>query len=403
MRALRAVLLLACAALPSCTFVKLKREVKRIDRTAYVTGTLAGELTESTPLYVVHLVAEKRRAVHRLIPSLPEYGLLVKLAEVNDVAAFADLDGDAVYDPGEPCAFIGGLENLEPMSQSAVELPPLVLRKDARLPVAVDLRFARPAQGTTLGEVVSLDEPRYSEDRVSEGMWSPLKATARVDYGLQFVGPHQPGRTPVLFIHGIKDSPRAFAKLIASLDTTRFEPWVVYYPSGLRVPVLAQVLAGQLVRAKETFKVERLYIVAHSMGGLVARGTLLELEQKGELGLIAGLVTLSTPFGGHPSAKFALDYAPSAVPSWIDLAPGSKFLQQLDATPVNKRVPHHLFFTFGGRRDRWEENNDGVVSLPSQLTPSAQAGATSLHGFNLSHAEVLTSPDVASTLWSLLR
>jgi pimeloyl-ACP methyl ester carboxylesterase len=397
----RALVGLAAACLGTgCAFVKLKGEVDRINKAAWVLGSLGGELEAEAPMYVVHLVGQKKRAIQRLLPTTPEFDLVVRLGEVNDVAAFQDLDGDLIYDPGEPCAF-SHLEALESLGKAAVELPPLQLVRGELLPVTLDLSHARSSQGGTVGEVVPLTDPRYGDDRVSEGMWTPLRATRRGDHGIHFLEPHQAGRLPVLFIHGINGSPRNFEKLLQHLDRTKYEPWVAYYPSGIRLPVLSQILAQLLLRARETYGVQRVFVVAHSMGGLIARAALQLLSEKNESALIAGLVTLDTPWGGHPSAAIAVERAPEAVPSWIDLAPGSKFLRALPQP--NPRVPHHLFFGYGGRVSRYDENNDGVVTVESQLARWAQEQATTLIGFDESHMGMLQSAEVEAKLWPLIR
>ncbi|MFT3711346.1 MAG: alpha/beta fold hydrolase [Archangium sp.] len=395
------LLLLLLPLTSSCAFVKLKGEVDRINKAAWVLGALDGELDAEAPMYVVHLVGQKKRAIQRLLPTTPEFDLVVRLGEENDVAAFQDLDGDSIYDPGEPCGFMR-LASLESLGKAAVELAPLKLERSVLLPVTLDLRHVKSSIGGTVGEVVPLTDPRYDEERVSEGMWTPLRATKRGDHGIHFLEPHQAGRLPVLFIHGINGSPRNFEKMLEHLDRTKFEPWVAYYPSGIRLPVLAQILAQLLLRAKETYGVDRIFIVAHSMGGLIARSAIQQLSEKNQSSLIAGLVTLDTPWGGHPSAATAIERAPEAVPSWIDIAPGSKFLRSLPQ-PQPRGVPFYLFFGVGGRVSRYDENNDGVVTVESQLTRWAQDQAVQIIGFDTNHMGVLQSAEVESKLWPLLR
>lgn len=386
--------------LSGCSFVHLKREVQRINKTAYVLGSLTGELDPNAPIYLVHLVGTKKRSVQRLTPQYPEFDLLVRLGEANDVEAFQDLDGDLIYDPGEPCGYLTKLDNLESLGKAAVELPPLKLEKETALPVTLDLDTARTTNGGTLGEVVPLSDARYDEERVSEGVWTPLRATRRGGWGIHFLEPHKQGRIPVLFIHGIHGSPRNFEQLIAHLDREKYEPWVAYYPSGIRLPVLSQILAGLLARVKDSVGVDRIFIVAHSMGGLVGRGALLQLAEKGDASPVAGLITLGTPWGGHPGAAFAVENAPEAVPSWIDMAPKSKFLRSLEQ-PMG--VPQYLFFGIGGRSMKYDDNNDGVVTVASQLPRWAQDQSRAVVGFNESHMGILNSAEVEAKLWPLLK
>ncbi|MFO0600217.1 MAG: hypothetical protein U0228_33215 [Myxococcaceae bacterium] len=390
----------ALCLVTGCAFVKLEREVKRIANTAYLQGQVSGALTPGAPIYVVHVVEGKKLSAQRLIPALPEFALLVRVGVKNQVAAFQDLDGDRFYDRDEPSAFVDGLE-LRPVSEGTVDLPPLELQTQTPLKLLLDLRTTATSTGAVVGELVSLDDPRFDDERVQEGLWSPLKATSRNDYGLQLLEPHQAGRIPVLFVHGINGSPRNFKKLIERLDRTKYEPWVASYPSGLRLPVLAEILAGQLQSARDTFHVDALHVVAHSMGGLVAKGALLQLADKNEAGFIKSFVTLATPWGGHPRAQFALDYAPEAVPSWIDLAPKSRYLASLER-PLPSSIKVSLYFAVGKRSDSLDGNNDGVVPLASQLPTWAQDQASVIYGFDVGHADLPRASELATKLWNSL-
>src|SRR5207244_7410145 len=78
-------------------------------------------------------------------------------------------------------------------------------------------------------------------------------------------------RTPILFVHGIGGYPTEFKYLVGKLDRRRFQPWFAYYPSGLDLDRVADGFARwmQVLQVRCGFR--RLVVVAHSMGGLVAR------------------------------------------------------------------------------------------------------------------------------------
>ncbi len=95
-----------------------------------------------------------------------------------------------------------------------------------------------------------LEEKRFSRDAASEGLWHPRRFIDRENAGIYFSSRTDPKRTPVLFVHGYDGSPRDFAYLIAQLDGTRFQAWVYNYPSGLRLPMVAEHLeVGALAAA----------------------------------------------------------------------------------------------------------------------------------------------------------
>lgn len=324
----------------------------------------------------------------------------MKVAEANDVVAFQDLDDDRKLGAGEPLARLDGLGGLQVVGRTAATLPPLSLDPATPRPeLSLDFTDQANEAQSTVGQVVPLSDARFDDDRVSEGMWAPLTAAAKGGYGLHFLAPHAPGKVPVVFVHGIAGSPRNFEPVLAALDHTRFEPWLVYYPSGIRLPLLSKLLAEMMVRAASDLGVKKMVVVAHSMGGLVARGALEELVTRGQGDLVDRFITLATPWGGHATAAVGVEMAPQAVPSWLDLVPGSPFLQSLER-PLP--MPFHLLFAVGGRGDRLPTNNDGVVAVASQLAPWAQAEAVRTWGFDCGHVGILGNEAALAKLNELL-
>jgi len=106
--------------------------------------------------------------------------------------------------------------------------------------------------------------------------------------GLYLIEPYQPGKIPVVFIHGLMSSPDTWVQMINSLKNDpmirkRYQFWFYSYSSG--VPVLASAgnLRKALLAAREELgttpealaNFDRMVLVGHSMGGLVTR-TLLQ-------------------------------------------------------------------------------------------------------------------------------
>jgi hypothetical protein len=88
--------------------------------------------------------------------------------------------------------------------------------------------------------------------------------------------------------------------------------------------------------------------------------------------------------------------APVVAPSWYDVAPRSPFLRSLLEPELPPSISQDLLFSYAGRSRLVRGNNDGVVTLESQLEPRAQAQARKVRGFNESHSGILRSPDVAA-------
>jgi len=202
----------------------------------------------------------------------------------------------------------------------------------------------------------------------------------------------------VLFVHGALGNPNNFRALINSLDRNRFQAWVAYYPTAVRLDIVGGALGRWLQALEVEYGFQRLGLVAHSMGGLVARSYLAG-DPYGLGGTIDALtfVSIATPWQGHAAAALGVARAPVPAPSWFDMAPGSPFLNRLLASPLPPCAVHDLYFAYGGSR-RSRTANDGVVTVASQLDLRAQDQARRVVGFDAQHAAVLDSPTVADEL-----
>ena len=106
--------------------------------------------------------------------------------------------------------------------------------------------------------------------------------------GLYLIEPYQPGKIPVVFIHGLMSSPDTWVQMINSLKNDpmirkRYQFWFYSYSSGAPVLASAGNLRKALLAAREELATtpetrasfDRMVLVGHSMGGLVTR-TLLQ-------------------------------------------------------------------------------------------------------------------------------
>jgi len=100
---------------------------------------------------------------------------------------------------------------------------------------------------------------------------------------LFFVGRYDPGKTPVLFVHGLRSGPSIWKNAVNDLMSdpdlrSKYQPLCFAYPSNLPIPSSAARLRQLLVRARNTLDAphrnpgfDRMIIVGHSMGGLLSR------------------------------------------------------------------------------------------------------------------------------------
>jgi pimeloyl-ACP methyl ester carboxylesterase len=252
-----------------------------------------------------------------------------------------------------------------------------------------------------VGELATLSDPRFSLENAANSLWRPYDAILQLHPGVYFLEPYDPTKTPVLFVHGISGSPRNFEYLIQRLDRARFQPWVYSYPSGIHLSSVADHLTQVMVKLEAQYRIDRLVIVAHSMGGLVARGFLLRHAKSSSVQTPL-FATLSTPWAGHEAAELGVKHAPVVMDVWRDMAPGSAYLQSLFAEPLPPTTHHFLFFTYARNSASFGASDDRTVTVASQLFESAQQQAALVYGVDASHQGVLRDDTVATLLNGLL-
>ena len=268
---------------------------------------------------------------------------------------------------------------------------------DYRLAQADGTRRSMFADLTVAGEVATLEDPRFTEKAAAHGLWKPLDYVAVTHPGVYFLAPFDAARVPVLFVHGMNGSPANFTYLVEHLDRSRFQPWVYSYPSGMHLDAVADHLEHTVEQLHRGQHFAQMAIVAHSMGGLVARGFILRHAKSAPTD-IPLLVTISTPWNGHAAAELA----PPAVNAWRDIAPGSEYLQSLFTAQLPTTTRHYLLFTFSRKTSRFGASDDHTVTVASQLAAAAQREAVRVVGFDDTHAGVLVDSGVASLLNRLL-
>ena len=256
------------------------------------------------------------------------------------------------------------------------------------------------------GEITTLSDPRFDAENVRAGLRTPYDFIRNVGPGIYFLEKYDPSRLPVLFVHGIDGSPDNFKYLIERLDRQRFQAWVYYYPSGARLGLIADHLAQTVLQVERHYRVPELIVVAHSMGGLVARGFLLRREA--DRLHIPLFISLSTPWGGHNAAQIGLELSPTVVRSWHDMAPASDYLRSLFYTPTAGRISlppltrHELLFSYKKGSSSFGESSDQVVTVASELRAEAQDEAAGVYGFDDTHMGILADPQVALRVNKLL-
>jgi pimeloyl-ACP methyl ester carboxylesterase len=325
---------------------------------------------------------------------------LLQLGHKYSVAAFSDLNGNGTYDGGEPAQMVRNILPT-PFAEATNRAPVLTLTLTPNNILPRGQKIVLPRENPKLGEalpvsigkIANLDDPKFSVEVGEMSMWQPYKFIEQEGFGIYFLEPYSPTKIPVLFVYGIGGSPQDWRTIFQKMDRKKYQLWFYQYPSGFHLDKSANALANSLILLKQRYGFERMDVVAHSMGGLVSRGAIQRAADLAKTNFVTHFISISTPWGGHELAQRGVKYMNYPVPSWQDMVPGSPYQKEILSKPLPTGTQYHLIFSFKSSSGfGLPDENDGVVSVQSQLLPQVQQEAASVFGLREDHKEILNSP-----------
>lgn len=393
-----------------CSLFHLRQEVETIYNSTILVGTvtLAGH-QEKPPVVVAAYakIGNERKIAHYTVIHEPgAYELIVPKGSWY-IVAFTDPNNDLIYQQEEA---IGQYSDQALVVDHAggvlLDLNVLLQNHEPGsidFPVGMAVAQTRPEtlNFTSPGVVTSLDNPLFSEENGSKGFWRPVEFFKEFGGNIYFLAPYDPAKIPILFVHGATGTPEGWRYLLNHLDLTRFQPWFYYYPSGASIKSMADLLFWKVFNLQNKYQFKELYLVAHSMGGLVSRSFLVDYGHF--FPSITKFISISTPWSGDSLSEKGVKYSPGVIPAWKDMGPQSEFAQSIYRKKLPVGIEYFLFFGHSGNRNPLRPNNDGVVTLASQLDPRVQAEAKMVCGFDEDHSSILTSNQVATLFANILQ
>lgn len=133
-------------------------------------------------------------------------------------------------------------------------------------------------------------------------------------------------KIPILFIHGILHNRATFAWIVQRLA---LQGWREFREMNLMttfhtIPRMAEQVGEAVDNLRRRYRVPQVDIIAHSLGGIIAR-YFIQLE--GGDGSVRNLITLGTPHGGTELSKLSI------LPNIRELSPDSPIIRRLNAGP----------------------------------------------------------------------
>jgi pimeloyl-ACP methyl ester carboxylesterase len=115
--------------------------------------------------------------------------------------------------------------------------------------------------------------------------------------GIFMQAPYQPGKIPVLFVHGLWSSPSAWLVMANHLQAdpmirARYQFWFAYYPTGAPLASSASRIRRELADLRLAIdpmnmdpSLDQMVVVGHSLGGVLSRQLLQDSDRKLEQAL----------------------------------------------------------------------------------------------------------------------
>lgn len=181
----------------------------------------------------------------------------------------------------------------------------------------------------------------------------------------------------IVYIHGANASIRSFKYL------QRFLPShdILNISYTVNTPLKTNIENIRL-EIIDNFGDKKFSIIGHSLGGVIAIGLHHKIEN------LDKTLTISAPFGGSKIIKY-LKWICPGYQIFADVKPNSPIIEEVKSTALVK--PVLSIITSGGGNPLFREDNDGTVSVDSQM---ALQGPKYIHYDDLSHFEVLLSERV---------
>ena len=399
--ALAAALLL----LTSCNLLALHRDLRAGATVGGVAGKVMHGESDASTVVVVGLREEGDTWIaDNYVHLATRQDFLIRLVSGKRyvIVAFADRNDNLRLDDDEPAVLLPSpvtvAQGWKGITKIGLTLAPAG-RLDRTTASALQglAKIERRPLPVWVGEVTDLDDERLSAESGSMGLWQPFEFLANVGIGVFLLEPYDPKRIPVLFVSGAGGNPWEWRTLIDALDHSRYQPWVFVYPSGQRLASSVAVLERCVTAMQREYGFGRLYVTAHSMGGLLARDFIQRYA-----GPVPVFVSLVTPWRGHRAAAMGVARSPAVVPSWVDMQTDSEFQRSIFDRPLPAATAHYLLYAQTDPAQPFERATDGTIAVSSQLHADAVRDAREVFGFTESHTSVLNSPAVIATYLRIL-
>ena len=402
------LVILPAIAFLGCSLAKTRKHNDYVRTVAVLYGRAMGPAGEANNTIIAAIKYEDGRYEAEDYTSLEEQGSYLLIVPEGDyrLFSFIDRNHNRTFEAGEPSGVYDNGKIIEARQGEFDGEFNITINEDGsdtptdwyglNLPSKREHTFNKPP-----GVVADLDDEVFSNKFASLGYYSPTQFLYEIGGNIYFTQEYDPGKTPILFVHGAQGSPRDFKRFAVEMEKRGYQAWFVYWATGGRINRPATLLNKKLKDLQEKYHFNELHITAHSIGGLMVRSFLVNHGRSHPY--IKTFTSIATPWGGVEAARLGVERSPVVLFNWQDVLPGSDFIRSIYSKKIPESIDHYLFFACLDYTVAGPEATDGTISLSSQLDPRAEAEAADIQGFQGDHEGVLSDELVFKKYLRLIR
>ena len=399
-------LIISCFVMTGCALIKVKNEVDVALKSTVIVGRIFAESKEAGPIIVAAVSVDegKKVAHYSVLHESGEYELMVEQGDYY-IFAYRDRNRNLIYDAGEPVGQYGDPKVVSTRKigvTSDIDIVIPEVGKNIVIPhgFVISSPVPKKLRSRQAGVITALDDELFSDEYGAKGFWEGYSFYKEFGANIYFIEDYDPDKIPVLFIHGAGGTPKGWKYFVDNLDRTRFQPWFFYYPTGSHINGMSHQLLWKLINLQTKYQFKKIYITAHSMGGLVAKSFIVNHGR--QFPYVKLFISLATPWGGDKMAEYGVQQSPVVIPSWVDMQPEGDFIKSLYRVEIPKDISFYMFSGHLGGSNLFRSNNDGTIALTSIQDFRAQSEAKMNYSFNEDHTSILFSKKVVAQYNTIL-
>ena len=398
-----ALQILVCLfAISACTLLELEKQSEQLEDIASISGTIETSGVKK-PVYVVLLKQYDTHleVLNQTILDNSKHYEFDLLPGNYIVGAYIDENKNQLRDKSEKLVFYSQgtniFQNIHLVADQHYIVDIFSVDKAVNPNGTDNIKIRLPKVKANIGKVVSLTDKMFAQENSSLGLWQPLTFLDKFGGGLFMLQAYELDKTPVIFVHGALGNPTEFNQIIQTLDRDRYQPWVLYYPSGIQLDLVSDYFLSSLKQMKTEYDFVDIHLITHSMGGLMSRSFLMKHQQEQAKFNVSLYMTINSPLYGMDSARLGVKSSPIVIASWRDLVTDSDYIRRVHRWHMPDETAYHLVFSYLPG-----EEGDGVVPMNSQLSLSLQDEATKTYGFEAQHAQILKQEEFVQRFHKIL-